>query len=215
MAQIFPEWANKIPLYFAVGGPIASVLLVGGVWYYASPEYTDVGYRPKQPVPYSHKLHVGELGLDCRYCHASVEVSPVANIPPTQVCMNCHKFIARESASLEPIRESESSGMPMQWVRVHNLPDFAYFDHRPHLRAGVACVTCHGRLDQMEVVRQVEPLSMSWCLDCHRNPAPHLRPAEQVTNMRWLPPENQLELAMNIIEKKRISPPEDCSGCHR
>ena len=215
MAQIFPEWTNKIAFHAALGSPVALALLAGGVWYYGSPEYTDVGYRPKQPVPYSHKLHVGELGLDCRYCHVSVEVSPIANIPPTETCMNCHKLILRESVSLEPIRESASSGIPMEWVRVHNLPDYAYFDHRPHLRAGVGCVTCHGRIDQMDVVRQVEPLSMSWCLDCHRNPAPHLRPPAQVTNMGWLASENQPELAQHIIEEKRIEPPQDCSGCHR
>lgn len=215
MAQIFPEWTNKLAFHAAVGGPVTLALLVGGVWYYGSPEFTDVGYRPKQPVPYSHKLHVGELGLDCRYCHVSVEISPVANIPPTQTCMNCHKIIARDRVSLEPIRESASSGIPMEWVRVHDLPDYAYFDHRPHLRAGVGCVTCHGRIDQMEVVYQVEPLSMSWCLDCHRNPAPYLRPSEQVTNMGWLAPENQPELAQAIIEEKHLDPPEDCSGCHR
>jgi hypothetical protein len=176
LAQIFPKSANRLPIFLALGGILVPVLATGGIWYYGSPKYTDVGYRPTQPVPYSHKLHVGELGLDCRYCHASVEVSPVANVPPTKACMNCHATVKRDSALLEPIRDSATSGRPMRWVRVHQLPDYAYFEHRSHIRAGVACVTCHGRIDQMEVVTLSQPLSMSWCLDCHRNPAPNLRP---------------------------------------
>ena len=215
MAQIFPEWTNKLALVAGIGGPVVTVLLIGGVWYYGSPEYLEVGYRPHQPVPYSHKLHVGDLGLDCRYCHASVEVSPVANVPPTQVCMNCHKLVARDSEKLAPIRDSLASGFPVEWVRVHRLPDYAYFNHSAHVRAGVGCVSCHGRVDQMEEVMQVEPLSMSWCLDCHRNPAPNLRPVDQVTNMRWSAPPDQVEIAAATIEANGIHPPVDCSGCHR
>ena len=215
MAQIFPEWTNRIPLWGSVAGPVVGLLAVGAVWYYGSPEYTDVGYKPRQPVPYSHELHVGELGLDCRYCHAQVEVSPVATVPPTQVCMNCHQVVLRDSAKLEPIRASAASGLPMEWVRVHKLPDYAYFSHQAHVRAGVGCVTCHGRIDQMEEVAQAEPLSMGWCLDCHRNPAPHLRPTDEVTNMRWNAPDNQDEVATALMAKKKIDPPTDCSGCHR
>ena len=129
----------------AVAGLVAPVGAIAGIWYYGSPRFTDVGYRPIQPVPYSHKLHAGELGLDCRYCHASVEVSAVANIPPTQACMNCHKLVKRDSELLAPIRESDSTGRPMRWVRVHKLPDYAYFTHRAHVAAGIGCVTCHGR----------------------------------------------------------------------
>jgi hypothetical protein len=189
--------------------------LVGAVWYYGSPRYTDVGYAPKQPVPYSHKLHVGQLGLDCRYCHASVEVSPVSNIPPTQVCMNCHHVVKKDSEWLAPIRESLATGRPMRWIRVHDLPEYAFFNHASHVRAGVGCVSCHGRIDTMEVVTQVEPLSMGWCLDCHRNPTPHLRPVEEVTNMEWFPPSDQAELAMQAMTDLSIAPPVDCSGCHR
>ena len=147
-----------------------------------------MGYRPVQPVPYSHKLHVGELGLDCRYCHASVEISAVANVPPTQTCMNCHRLVKKDSAKLAPIRDSFPSGRPMHWIRVHKLPDYAYFTHRAHVAAGVGCVTCHGRIDEMETVTQMTPLSMSWCLDCHRNPGPNRRPVSEVTNMKWTPP---------------------------
>lgn len=198
-----------------LAAPALGVLAVGAVWYYGSPRYTDVGYAPRQPVPYSHALHVGKLGLDCRYCHASVEISPVASIPPTQVCMNCHKLVLRESLKLAPIRDSLAAGTRMRWTRVHDLPDYAYFDHRVHLRAGVGCISCHGSIDKMEVVTQALPLSMSWCLNCHRNPAPHLRPPDQVTNMDWIPPRNQPELAQQAIETLGLKPPVDCSGCHR
>jgi hypothetical protein len=215
LAQIFPKITNWIPLYATLGGAVLAVLAVGGVWYYGSPEYTDVGYQPVQPVPYSHRLHVGQLGLDCRYCHASVETSPVSNIPPTQTCMNCHHVIKRDSEWLAPIRESAKTGKPMRWIRVHNLPDYAYFNHAIHVNAGVGCASCHGQIDQMEVVWQAKPLSMGWCLDCHRNPAPHLRPVDEVTNMQWFPARDHAEFASRTIEERHIAPPEDCSGCHR
>jgi hypothetical protein len=166
-------------------------------------------------VPYSHRLHVGQLGLDCRYCHASVEVSPVSNVPPTQVCMNCHHAIKRDSPLLQPIRDSLARDRPMRWVRVHMLPDYAYFHHAAHVRAGVGCASCHGRIDEMEVVRQAEPLSMGWCLDCHREPAPRLRPRAAVTDMEWTPPKDQAEWAARVIRDERLAPPVDCSGCHR
>ena len=127
-------------------------------------------------------------GLDCRYCHASVEIAPVANVPPTQTCMNCHQLVKRDSALLAPIRDSATNGRPMRWIRVHKLPDYAYFTHRAHVTAGIGCVTCHGRVDEMETVTQMTPLSMSWCLDCHRNPGPYRRPVSEVTNMKWTPP---------------------------
>ena len=185
--------------------------------YYGSPKYTDVGYRPKQPVAYSHKLHVGELGMDCRYCHASVELSHEANIPPTQTCMNCHMMIGTESEKLQMVRESFKTGKPIEWVRVHKLPEYAYFDHSVHLHAGVGCASCHGNVDEMEVVEQKHPLSMGWCLDCHRNPESHLRDLSKVsiTDMKWAPPENQAETAAQIIRDKNLNPPEDCSACHR
>lgn len=215
MAQIFPRWSNRIPLFLVTGGTLFSFALVGGVWYYGSPWYTDVGYRPRQPVPFSHALHAGELGLDCRYCHASVEISAVAGVPPTQVCMNCHRLVARDSEKLAPVRESMSSGKPLHWIRVHELPDYAYFTHGPHVRAGVGCVSCHGHVERMETVTQAEPLSMSWCLDCHRNPDPNLRPVGEVTNMSWTPPRDQAAFARRARIEKDIHPPTACSGCHR
>jgi hypothetical protein len=215
LAQIFPKWTNKLPLVIGVGGVVLAIVLVWGVWYYFSPKYTDVGYRPVQPVPYSHKLHAGDLGIDCRYCHTTVEVSAWANVPPTQTCMNCHKLILPESQKLLPVRESYATGKPIEWIRVHHIPDFAYFNHSAHLRAGVGCASCHGNVAQMEVVQQVQPLSMGWCLDCHRKPDMHLRPHDQLTNMEWTPPEDQMSFAKRIKEELQIKPPVDCSGCHR
>ena len=215
MAQILPPWSNKIPALAALAAGIGSVLLVGGIWYYFSPRYTDVGYRPVQPVPYSHKLHAGDLAIDCRYCHASVEVSPVSNVPPTATCMGCHRVVKRDSEKLAPIRDSVASKRPMAWTRVHALPEYAYFAHNVHLAAGIGCVSCHGRVDEMEVVTQVQPLSMSWCLDCHRNPAPHRRPVAEVTNMKWAPPKDAAAFAAKLAQERPVHPPTDCSGCHR
>jgi len=211
VAQLFPKWINGIPKWLALAGPVIVILNLGFVWYYFSPEYTDVGYMPKQPVPYSHALHVGELGMDCRYCHVSVETSAISNIPPTQTCMNCHRLVSKDSDLLAPIRESWENKTPMRWVRVHNLADYAFFNHSVHVTAGVGCISCHGPVHEMEEVWQAEPLSMGWCLDCHRDPKPHLRPPSEITNMEWQPTAAwQAEL-----ENIHVEPPEDCSGCHR
>lgn len=215
MAQTFPKWANIVPLFLAVGAVVAGISVVSFVWYYGSPKFTDVGYRPKQPVAYSHKLHAGDLGIDCRYCHVNVERAAVASVPPTQVCMNCHVLVKSTSNKMVSVNESWSTGKPIKWVRVHNLPDFAYFDHSIHIDRGVGCITCHGNVAQMVEVTQSEPLSMSWCLDCHRDPGKDLRPVESVTDMKWQKPDNQAEFAASVIEEKKIDPPVDCSGCHR
>lgn len=216
MAQIFPKWTNKAPLYLLAGLIVITVLIGGLIDYYASPMYTDVGYRPNQPVPYSHKVHVGDLGLDCRFCHTGVEISPVAGLPPTQTCMNCHNMIKANSDKLTLVRESFKAGYPMQWTRVHKAPDYVYFDHSAHLTAGVGCASCHGRIDEMEVVSQDQPLSMGWCLSCHRNPDDHLRPIGEITNMKWTPPANQAEFAAKQKELLDIQAPvTDCTGCHR
>ncbi len=215
MAQIFPDWTNKLPPFIALGAIIMVIGVIGFVWYYFSPWYTDVGYRPAQPVPFSHKLHNDDLGIDCRYCHTLVEVSPHANVPPTQTCMNCHNLIKPDSEKLVKIRESWEMQKPMQWIRIHKLPDYVYFDHSVHLRAGVGCASCHGNINQLEVVKQNMPLSMSWCLDCHRNPDTHLRPVSEITNMYWTPPDDQMELARIIRAEEDINPNSDCSACHR
>lgn len=157
MAQIFPKWTNKIPTYIVIGLAVLTIAAVGFFWYYGSPRYTDVGYRPEQPVRYSHKLHAGDLGMDCRYCHYQVEVSPVAQVPPTQICINCHGVILPQSERLLPVRESWARGIPIEWVRVHKTPDYAYFDHSVHIAAGVGCASSHGNV-AMDVVQQVQPL---------------------------------------------------------
>lgn len=201
--------------------PIALLLVIAayaGVIFVhaASPSFTDVGYAPEQPVPYSHALHVGRLGMDCRYCHVNVEESAHAMIPPTQTCLNCHARIRAESVKLAIVRDSLRSGRPIQWVRVHDLPDYVYFDHSAHVRRGVGCVSCHGRIDTMEVVTQVEPLSMGWCLDCHRAPERHLRRLEEITRMDPpLPPKEQQELGRLLMREYGIKPSTDCSTCHR
>jgi hypothetical protein len=215
VANIFPKWINRLrliaPFVLIAGGGA----VVGGVWYFGSPLSTDVGYRPSQPVAYSHKQHAGDLGIDCRYCHVLAERSPVAGIPPTQLCMNCHTLIGTDSDKLSLVRQSSAENKPIEWVRVHELPGYAYFDHSLHLSAGVGCVSCHGRVDQMEVVTQQEPLSMGWCLDCHRNPKPNLRPVSEITNMTW---ETEAVTTLSAHETKRraaIDPPQDCTACHR
>ncbi len=215
MPQIFPESANKVPLYLVAVLGVLALMVPAFIWYYFSPEFTDVGYQPEQPVPFSHKVHAGDLELDCRYCHAQVEQAAVASVPPTQVCMNCHTTVLLDSPKLALIRDSASKGHPMEWVRVHKVPEYAYFDHSLHLRAGVGCSSCHGDIRDMEVVTQMEPLSMGWCLECHRNPDPHLRERDQITNTTWTPGEDQLAFAAQLKEELGIAPPEDCSACHR
>ena len=196
----------------AAGGLIAGV---GFFWYFGSPAFTDVGYRPRQPVEYSHKRHAGDLGMDCRYCHTAVEKAAFAGIPPTQTCMNCHKLVLPDSEKLLKVRESWASGKPIEWVRIHNLPDYSYFDHSIHLNAGVGCESCHGNVAQMERVTLTKPLSMGWCLDCHRNPDPQLRQPEEVTQMNWKPGPDHAEFASRLKAEKNIKPSEDCSICHR
>lgn len=213
--QQFPEWTNRLPLFLAVAGLAVLGSGVGFFWYFGSPKFTDVGYRPTQPVPYSHKLHAGDLGIDCRYCHTGVETSARAGVPPIQTCMNCHKLILPESSRLLPVREAWATKIPVQWVKVHDSPDYVYFNHGVHVRAGVGCESCHGNVAQMEKVTLRQPLSMSWCLDCHRAPDPSLRRPEEVTKMNWTPEAGHAEFVARWKTEKKIAPPEDCSACHR
>ena len=208
--QIFPRSLNRLAAIVAIATVLAGGLVTGIVWYYFSPKNLWVGYRPHQPVPYSHWLHAGQLGIDCRYCHANVERSPEAMIPPTQTCMNCHALVRTDSARLALVRHSWQTGEAIPWVRIDRLPNHAYFDHSAHVSVGVGCVECHGRVDQMDVVQQVQPLSMGFCLDCHRDPGPHLRPVDQVTNMSWTSTSGPRERP-----PRQVIPPQNCSGCHR
>lgn len=215
MAVIFPRWTNAVPLITAVSVALGGVFVAFGVWYWFSPRYTDVGYQPVQPVEFSHKLHAGDLGMDCRYCHNTVERGRQAAVPPTKTCMNCHTIVRATSEKLAKVRESYQTGMPIEWVRVHMLPDYTFFDHASHLAAGVGCVSCHGRIDQMARVTQEQPLSMSWCLDCHRNPSPAIRPPDKLTAMDWDPIEAGYDPSKDPARTRPLAPPTDCSGCHR
>lgn len=200
-------------MLIGLGGVILG--LVGFFWYYGSPQYTDVGYRPDQPILFSHKLHAGDLGIDCRYCHFQVEVSPVANIPPLSVCMNCHQVVKKDSPNLTALFSAYKEESSIEWVRVHRLPDFVRFDHSLHLRAGVSCFSCHGEIPRMEKVTQAQPLSMSWCLSCHHQPEQNLRPREEITNFYWQHPPNNLFLLPNPNREGKVKPPVDCSSCHQ
>jgi menaquinone reductase, multiheme cytochrome c subunit len=213
---LFPKWSNlALPTIIVVGAgaPLYAAVLVT---YGFSPKTTDVGYEPQQPVPFSHKMHAGDLGIDCRYCHNTVEFSRHAAVPPTQTCMNCHVQIHKDSANIAPLKASYETGMPMEWTRVHDLPDYSYFDHSAHVNRGVSCVSCHGRVDRMETVSQQKPLSMGWCLECHRDPEPNLRPVERVTQLWWDGLKEQTpEEREALRELYNINPPERCSTCHR
>ena len=212
----FPRWTNHFKLIIPAGAVGGVLFAATFIFFGFSPKTVASGYQPKQPVPFSHALHAGELGMDCRYCHNTVEVASHAAIPPTATCMNCHSRIHTESAKLALVRESYETGKPVEWVRVHDLPDYAYFNHAAHVRRGVSCVSCHGRIDQMEVVKQQEPLSMGWCLDCHRNHEPHIRPLDQVTNLGWTPPEGDDSWKDQLfIPADELHPQESCSTCHR
>jgi hypothetical protein len=219
LTQIFPKWTNLAPgASLALVGAGAPVL-VFLVWLYFSPWNTDVGYAPIQPVAYSHKQHAGLFEMDCRYCHQAVERGPHAAIPTNQSCMNCHVQIKLDSDLLEDVRDGYEDGTPVKWVKVHLLPDFAHFNHAAHLDVGVGCVSCHGRVDQMEVVRQVKPLSMAWCLECHRNPAEHIRPADvPSTDMAYLEQhslEDRIANGEARIAAEKLNPPTHCSACHQ
>jgi hypothetical protein len=215
MSVIFPKGFDA-RLRLAAVVAVLSLGAAGGIaGYLLHPKQLDTGYQPVQPIPYSHKLHAGNLGMDCLYCHTTVTQSSYAAIPATETCMNCHVRVKEKSPKLQMVRDSYASGQPIPWVKVHRLPDYVYFNHQSHVTAGVSCVSCHGRVDQMVEVRQVSPLSMAWCLECHRNAAPHVRPAEFVTRLDWQPQGDAAALGRQIIEQKGIHPPVNCSGCHR
>ncbi len=202
---------------------IVLALIVVAVVSWASIEIYDSGYTTNvnaprvQPVPFSHQHHVSGLGLNCVYCHTSVETSSFAGIPPTQTCMTCHSQIWNTSPMLEPVRESYRTGKPLQWVRVNDLPDFVYFNHSIHINKGIGCVTCHGRIDQMPLTSRQHSLFMQWCLDCHRAPEKYVRPRAEVFNMEWTPKEDQLTLGRRLVKEYNIQVGRitDCSTCHR
>jgi len=213
--MVFPKWTNKIPATIVVSllGFLCTTIFV--FWYWFSPKHLNVGYMPEQPIHYSHKLHAGTMGIDCRYCHFNVERGQFAGVPPTEVCMNCHTLVKTTSPEIIKVREAYSSGQPIPWVRIHKLPEFAYFNHSAHVNKGVSCVVCHGRIDQMDVVHQVQPLSMSWCLDCHNNPAKNIRDRKLITNLAWHPEGDPVENGRKFMEMYHVNTRRDCNTCHR
>lgn len=224
----FPAWVNPLLPAVAAFLGIGALYYGGLVAYAVHPLTSDVGYRPEQPVPFSHAIHAGKLKMDCRYCHTTVESAAFAAIPPVATCLNCHSAkdaegqtphvaIHTESPRLAPIRESAATGDVVPWRKVHDLPDYAYFNHSAHVARGVSCVSCHGRIDRMDVVEQKATLTMGFCLTCHRNAAPNIRPTEFVTDLDWEPPQGQdaATIGAAIMLERGIHPNENCSTCHR
>jgi len=216
MSQIFHHSTNTLSKLSIFG---ALFLAAGTLWLVLevnrSPYVTQAGVAREQPVPFSHAHHVAGLGIDCRYCHTSVEFSATAGIPPTKTCMNCHSQIWSDSPTLEPVRESFRSERAIEWVKVNDLPDFVYFNHSAHVNQGVGCTTCHGRVDRMPLMWQEASLTMEWCLECHRKPERFLRPREQVYNAAYEPPADQLELGRSLVQQYGIHTRTSCSTCHR
>jgi Zn ribbon nucleic-acid-binding protein len=216
MSQIFHRSTNTISRVSIFG---ALFVVAGLLWLLAavnrSPWVTAAHVAREQPIQFSHERHVGGNGIDCRYCHTSVEDSPFAGIPPTKTCMNCHSEIFANSAFLEPVRASFRTNTAIHWTRVHDLPDFAYFNHSIHVKKGVGCTTCHGQVDRMPLMWQEQSLQMEWCVDCHRNPERYVRPRDAVFSVTYRPPSNQLELGTRLVAEYEIQKLTSCSTCHR
>lgn len=211
----FPRWMDRARALTGIALVIIPLYGAGLLWYAGSLKTTGIGYMPKQPIPFSHALHVGELKTDCRYCHAEVEHAALATFPTTETCMSCHQSIRTASSKLLKLREAWLSGKAIPWVKVYDLPDYVYFNHSAHVNRGVGCVSCHGQVDQLTEIQQVQPLTMGWCLDCHRAPEAHLRPPEEMTNMRYRAPDATIAFGKQLRLQHSISPSVDCSTCHR
>ncbi len=251
MGNFFPRWVNWVPLKAVFGLTVAGMLAVPAIWYTATQKYTRVGYQPEQPIPFDHSIHAGQLGMDCRYCHSFVENSKHSNVPVAEMCWNCHKTVRTNSDKLVKLREAVDTnyegytGERLKWVQIHETPDYAYFDHSVHVNRGVSCLECHGKVNEMKVVRQEESLSMGFCLDCHRNPEKHLRPLDEITNLDWTAEDvdrheffkylaektgktakefagadkegalTREEIGAGLKQAWNVNPPENCTTCHR
>ncbi len=219
MPQIFHRSTNTLSRLTIFGGLFVIAALAYGLALINRSAYvTNAGIAREQPIPFSHKHHAGELGIDCRYCHSFVERSAYAGIPPTNTCMNCHAQIWLDSPTLEPVRASFKTDRSIEWIKVHDLPDFVYFNHSIHIAKGIGCVSCHGRIDRMNLTWQENSLQMEWCLDCHRQPERYLRPRDQVFNMDWQAPDgDQLSLGTKLVAEYKIRKEQitNCSVCHR
>jgi hypothetical protein len=218
MPQLFRPVADSIArvILFAI---LLTPFIAAGVGYALTNSQYVTGrtITHGQPVPFSHAHHDGELGIDCRYCHTSVEKAAFAGMPPTKTCMTCHSQLYTNAAMLAPVRQSLAEKKPIHWTRVNRLPDYVYFDHSVHIKNGIGCTTCHGPVNEMPLMRQAAPLTMGWCLSCHRNPKPYLRPRDQVFSTSWKPPKDQAEKARRLLVEYHINTEHltDCSRCHR
>jgi hypothetical protein len=218
VAQLFKPRADTIARLFLIAIVIAPFALFAACYAVAvSPHVTDQGITLTQPIPFSHQHHVGGLGIDCRYCHTGVETSAVAGVPPTYTCMSCHSQIWTNAAMLAPVRESLATNTPIHWSQVNRLPDYVYFDHSVHIAKGVGCTTCHGPVENMPLMRQAAPLTMQWCLDCHKDPTPNLRALDEVFATDWTPPKDQEQRGKRLMELYQIHVGRlsECSLCHR
>ena len=222
MSAIFPKWTNRLPLLVITGGILVGGALVAGAWYYLTPKYSRVGYKPIQPVAFSHNTHAAQLGIDCRYCHDDVEKSWYSNVPASGTCMNCHNQVLKDDPRLAQVRDSAATGKPIPWVQVHRVPDYVYFNHSVHVNRGISCVECHGSINKMEEVYHAQPLSMTFCLDCHRDPAAKLRPLDKITDLDWKwstdPEENarqQKAAGQKLLHDWKVESLQNCSACHR
>ncbi|MFQ3661177.1 MAG: cytochrome c3 family protein [Chloroflexaceae bacterium] len=219
MGQIFPRNANRLAWLSVFAGLllIAELVLILAV-YFRSNYFRQINVAIEQPVAFSHQLHNGVLGIDCRYCHVSVNQSYFANIPATETCMTCHSQIKTYSPKIAPVIESYATGKPIEWNKVHRVPDFVYFNHAIHVNKGVGCSTCHGQVNEMPVIWQQQAMFMGWCLNCHRNPEQYLRPRDEVYNMEYVAPANQVALGRQLVAEYGIMPPDqltNCWVCHR
>ncbi len=219
MPQFFSRNADTFFRVVIFGGVASLVAIASGSYLIVRSHYETIQNVPReQPVPFSHEHHVGGLGIDCRYCHTTVEYSSFANIPPTKTCMNCHSEMWASSPALEPVRESYRSGKSIEWTRVNDLPEYVYFNHQIHVAKGVGCVECHGRVDRMPLTWQAAPLTMEWCLDCHRHTEQHVRPRSEVFNMSYTPPPDQKRLGEQLVKEYHIRSSGEltsCEICHR
>jgi hypothetical protein len=214
MAQLFPRGANTLSKFSILFGAVVVGLVLGVVLYLPNSSLiTNAGLTREQPVPFSHKHHVQGMGIDCRFCHTGVERSPFAGMPPVKTCMTCHSQIWKDAPILEPIRESYRTGKPINWVRVHRLPDYVFFNHSIHVNKGIGCAECHGRVDEMALTFQARSLRMRWCLECHRNPEKHVRPADAVCRMDWK--RNSSVNGVDLVRENHIQIMTDCVTCHR
>lgn len=216
MAQLFHRSANSLAkVSIGAAGILAGSILIAAYTLDRGSYTTDVAVVKDQPVPFSHKHHVTDDGIDCRYCHTSVETSAFAGLPATEICMSCHSQIWSNAAILEPVRASFRTGESLSWTRVHDLPEFVYFNHSIHINKGIGCASCHGRVDQMPLMFKVNTLYMNWCIECHRDPWKYVRPREQVFNMAYEPPANQEEFGRKLVKEYKIQSLTDCWTCHR